>query len=626
MNDYKQFFRTMILVPAIAGALSSQGAEAPADSTAVNTLDDLVVTGSNAAVEKRLLPYTVTVVGPRQLEAAGSSQLLSVLSTRVPSMFVTERGILGFGVSSNGGAGHIKMRGVGGDRASAVLMMVDGQPQFAGLYSHHVADFYSKDYVERVEVLRGPGSVLYGSNAMAGVVNVITRQARRDGVHGSLTAQYGSYNTSTNTAMATARYGRFSALAGVSYDHTDGNVRRFDFDSWSGYVKASWRFSDAWSLTADYTLMNFKGNDPIYPKLSNPESTDIYHQNITRGETSLSASNRYGNTDGTVRAYYSYGNHYIDDPRHFHSLDDRLGVLAYQNYSPTESTVLTLGFDFARYTGKIPMSGGTAHKPGAMGTIDRKVINEYSPYLTASQSLWQDQLVVTAGLRMANSDMFGTKWVPQFGISASPAHLFTIKASAAMGYRNPSFRELYLYRMANPDLQPEKMWNYEVSLQKSFGTILDATVTAYYSRGSNMIQAVDMKNVNTGRFINKGVEVSLACHPLETLTIHSSYSYLHSDIRNLTGAPRNQFFLGADWNAFKGFNASAELRGIGSLYVSEGIDRQNYWLLNLKASYDICRWAGVLLRLDNVTDTRYVINRGYDMPGITVTGGVSFRF
>ena len=227
MNDYKQFFRTMALVPAIAGALSSQGAEAPADSTAVNTLDDLVVTGSNAAVEKRLLPYTVTVVGPRQLEAAGSSQLLSVLSTRVPSMFVTERGILGFGVSSNGGAGHIKMRGVGGDRASAVLMMVDGQPQFAGLYSHHVADFYNKDYVERVEVLRGPGSVLYGSNAMAGVVNVITRQAHRDGVHGSLTAQYGSYNTSTNTAMATARFGRFSALASVSYDHTDGNVRRF---------------------------------------------------------------------------------------------------------------------------------------------------------------------------------------------------------------------------------------------------------------------------------------------------------------------------------------------------------------------------------------------------------------
>lgn len=593
------------------------------DSTTVNVLDEVVVTGSNAAVEKRLLPFTVSVVGQRELEAAGSSQLLSVLSTRVPSMFVTERGILGFGVSSNGGAGHIKMRGVGGDRASAVLMMVDGQPQFAGLYSHHVADFYNKDYVEKVEVLRGPGSVLYGSNAMAGVINVITRSARKDGFHGSLTAQYGSYNTSTNSASVTARYGRMSAIANVSYDHTDGNVRRFDFDQWSGYAKVSYNISDRWSAAADYTLMNFKGNDPIYPKLSNPESTDIYHQNIIRGETSLSASNRYDRTNGVVRAYYSYGNHYIDDPRHFHSLDDRLGVLAYQNYSPTSSTDITVGFDFARYTGKIPMSGGSTDNPG---TIERKIINEYSPYVTASQGLWERQLVVSAGLRMANSDMFDTRWVPQAGISASPAHLFTLKVSVAMGYRNPSFRELYLYRMANPDLEPEKMWNYEVSLQKSFGGIIDATLTGYYSRGSNMIQVVDMKNVNTGRFINKGIEVSISCRPTDRLTLHSTYSYLHTDLRDLTGAPKNQFFLGADWNAFKGFNVSAELRGIGSLYVADNIENQDYWLLNLKASYEICRWVSVLCRLDNVTDTKYVINRGYDMPGFTAMGGVSFRF
>lgn len=59
-------------------------------------------------------------------------------------------------------------------------MMVDGQPQFAGIYSHSVSDFYSKSYVDRVEVLRGPGSVLYGSNAMAGVVNVITQQPGQD--------------------------------------------------------------------------------------------------------------------------------------------------------------------------------------------------------------------------------------------------------------------------------------------------------------------------------------------------------------------------------------------------------------------------------------------------------------
>ena len=173
------------IVPAILYIIGvstpAVAAEAQPDSLFMPPLEDVVVTGSNNAVGRNLIPYTVSVVDGRMLEATGSTQLLSAISGQVPSLFVSQRNVFGFGVS-NGGSGHIKMRGVGGDRASAVLMMVDGQPQYAGIYSHHVADFYSKDYVEKVEVLRGPGSVLYGSNAMAGVINVITRNAETDGV------------------------------------------------------------------------------------------------------------------------------------------------------------------------------------------------------------------------------------------------------------------------------------------------------------------------------------------------------------------------------------------------------------------------------------------------------------
>lgn len=590
------------------------------DSAAVNRLNEIVVTGSNSAVGRNLIPYTVSIVGEQALDEAGSTQLLSVLSGRVPSLFVTERGILGYGVS-NGGSGHIKLRGVGGDRASAVLMMVDGQPQFAGIYSHHIADFYSKEYVERVEVLRGPGSVLYGSNAMAGVINVITKNASDEGVHASLTSQYGSYNTWQTTAYATARAGRFSALGSASYDRTDGNIKGMTFSQWSGYAKAGYRLSDRWQTTADLTLMNFKGNDPVYPTLSNPESTDVYRQSITRGEASLSASNHYGSTDGNVRLYYSYGNHYVDDPRHFHSTDDRLGVLAYQNFAPWTGAAATVGFDFDTYSGEIPVSGGNTHTEGSMSTMERKHITEYSPYITLSQELASRQVIISAGLRMANSDMFDTRWVPQAGIVLSPKHLFTFKFSAATGYRNPSFRELYLYAAANPDLEPERMWNYEVSLGKTFSRYFRIDVTGYYSRGSNLIQTVDRKNVNTGRFINKGIEVSASSHLLRNLTLHASYSYLHTSLSDLVGAPRNQYFLGADWQALRQLNVTAELKGVGGLFVHQSIKNQSYALLNLKLSYDICKYVGVFCRLDNITDAQYVINRGYDMPGFTVMGG-----
>lgn len=615
----------LLLVACMTSVASSAADIGMPDSTMTVGLEEVVVTGSNSTVERNLLPYTVSVVDHAQLESAGSTQLLSVLSGRVPSLFVSQRNVFGFGVS-NGGSGHIKLRGVGGDRASAVLMMVDGQPQFAGIYSHHVADFYSKEYVERVEVLRGPGSVLYGSNAMAGVINVITGYARQRGVKTVLTSQYGSYGTWLTSLTNTTRFGRFSSLVSLSYDRTDGLVDNFDFKLADAYAKIGYDFSDYWKAGADYTIMNFRGNDPIYPRLSDPESTDIYHQNITRGEASVSVTNSYRRTGGTARVYYSYGNHYVDDPRHFHSLDDRFGVLVYQNFNPWRGAAMTAGFDFDTYTGEIPMSGNQAHQPGSMSTIGRKSITEYSPYVTYSQSFVDDMLILNGGLRMSNSDKFDTEWIPQAGFVVSPFSKFSLKASLAKGYRNPSFRELYLYRMANADLQPENMMNYEISASYSFSRYLMADITAYYSKGSNMIQTVDMKNENIGSFINKGIEVSLTSRPLDNLSLSASYSYLHTSLENLTGAPKNQYFIGVDWQIVKRLNVAADLKGIGGLYVAEEVKHQDYALLNMKVTYDVCRYVSLFARLENITDSHYVINRGYEMPGFTAMGGFKLKF
>lgn len=605
-------------------ALSGATARAEGDTTQVRTIDEVVVTGSNNATGRNMLPYTVSAVGSPQLEATGQTQLLSAISGMVPSLFVAERNIFGFGIST-GGSGGIKIRGVGGSPTNSVLMMVDGQPQFAGIYSHHVADFYGTEHVERVEVLRGPASVLYGSNAAGGVINVITKNAGTDGVHATFTSQYGSYDTWLNSLTGTARLGKFSALVSIGDDHTDGVVEGFDFRRASVYAKAGYDISRSWKLGADFSLVNFKGNDPIYPKLDDPQSADVYHQNVTRGEASLTLNDRYDRTNGSVRVYYSYGNHFVDDPSHFHSLDDRFGILAYQNFRPWRDADATAGFDFDTYTGEIPMSGGTAHTEGSMSTISRKSITEYSPYVTLSQSLFGGIVILDAGLRMANSDRFGTQWIPQGGFVVRPAEGWMLKASAAKGYRNPSFREMYLYRPANPDLDPERMVNYEVTLGKAFSHF-SLDVTGYYSKGDNLIQTVDMKNVNTGSFINKGIEVTATARPTDGLTLQSSYSYLDTSLHGLTAAPKNQYFLGAGWQALPKFRVDAELRGVGGLYVSDDVKRQNYALLNMKLSYKASGALELFVTLDNITDADYVINRGYDMPGFTAMGGVKCRF
>ena len=625
---------------ASAPLMAAPPAKGLADTTRVHGLGEVVVTGSNQATSRNLLPYTVSIVNSRQLEATGKTQLLSALSGEVPSLFVSQRNIFGFGVS-NGGSGGIKIRGVGGSPTNAILMMVDGQPQFAGLYSHPVADFYETEYVDHVEVLRGPGSVLYGSNAMGGVINVITKQARQEGVHTTLSTQYGSYNTWQSSLTNMVRKGKFSSLVSLGYDRTDGLQDNFDFKQASLYAKLGYDVAKNWSLFADYSLMNFIGNDPIYAKLRNAESNDIYHQNVTRGEASVTLSNQYAAaaTNGAVRIYYSYGNHYIDDPNHFHSLDDRFGILAYQNFSPWKMATATVGFDFNTYTGKIPMSGGHAYgdgsRPAQMQTIDRKSITEYSPYITLQQALFKGILTLNGGLRMANSDRFGSHWLPQVGFAVHPGDDWTLKASLAKGYRNPSFREMYLYAVANPDLNPESMMNYEASIAKHFSRYLSMDVTAYFSEGSNLIQTASVptadggttnRNMNTGSFINKGIEVSAQSHPLDVLSLRASYSFMHTSLSNLTAAPKNQYFLGIGWQALKWLSVDAELKGVGGLYVADNVERQNYALLGLRLTYKPVKFLDIFAHFDNIANAKYQINYGYEMPGFTAMGGVKVRF
>ena len=623
----------------------SMGASAENITEPTDTLNEVVVTGTNNATKSNLIPFSVTTISHEEIEATGRTQLLSSLSGRIPSLFISERSIFGFGVST-GGSGSIKIRGVGNSPTSQVLMMVDGKPQFSGVYSHPVADNYETDYIDHVEILRGPASVLYGSNAMGGAINVITKKEKEEGVYSTIQSQYGTYNTWQTAFTNSTRFGGFSSLVTLGYDKTDGTpvkkygaTSKFDYQQYSGYAKIGYDFNDNWNMYGDYSFMKFKGNDPIYAKLKDEKSTDVYHQDITRGEASLVLSDTYDKTNGAVRLYFSHGNHKIEDPKAFKSLDNRIGVLAYQNYQPWTYTNFTLGFDFDRYTGEIPLSGGIEHKEGSKTTIESKSIVEYSPYITASQGLWHNFLVLNAGVRISMSDMFGTHAIPQGGISINPGNGWNVKASLANGYRNPSFKELYLYAMANPNLEAENMMNYEVSVGKSFSNMLKLELTGYMSKGSNLIQTVmssevkHMLNVNTGEFNNKGIEFTASSRPMENLSLRASYSYLHTDLSDelKAGAPTHQYHFGADWRFLPKFLLNADITGISGLTVFNPIKKEvaevnRYALLNLKLTYTPYDNVDVFVQGNNLTNAKYCINYGYDMPGATVTGGFKFRF
>lgn len=595
----------------------------------IQQIQDIVVTGTNLATDNNKLPYSISTLSDKEIEESGENKVLNILSGRIPSLFVTERGVGGFGIST-GGSGGIKIRGVGGSPTSQVLMMVDGQPQFAGIYSHHVGDAYSTEYVEKVEVIRGPASVLYGSNAMGGAINVITKHARQEGIFTTLDAQYGSYNTFNTGLTNMTKYGKFNSLVALNYNRTDGARKDFDFKQGSGYVKLGYDFSDFWNATVDYNLTKFSGKDPSYVS---EEFPDPYTQNVIRGATSLNVNNNYGKTSGSVKLFYSYGNHFIYDPKAFHSIDDHLGIIAYQSFSLLEGNNVTVGLDYTHYTGEIMKSGGMEHQEGSMSTLGKKHINETAPYIVASQGLFNDIINLNAGVRFVINEKFGNSWIPQGGITLFPKGNSILKGSVAKGYRNPSFKELYLYKPANPDLKPESMMNYEVSFtQYLLERTLQIELTGYIARGKDLIQTVAHPelghplNENTGKFKNKGIEVSVVYRVLRNLNLNSSYSYMHTDLKNLTGAPKNQFFFGVDYLPIKQLRVDLQLKHIGGLYVAENVDHQDYTLLNAKISYYPTKNIELYTLIDNILDQKYMINYNYPMPGCMAFGGVKIKF
>ena len=170
--------RKIILGAVLSSPLTAFADTVIADSAA---LGEVVVTGTRNVTDIRHLPQTVTVVERETLTENQRVSILPTLMEQVPGLMVTSRGMLGYGVSS-GGSGGMMLRGISSG-AGQVMVLIDGHPQYNGIYGHSIADAYQTMMAERVEVLRGPASLLYGSNAMGGVVNIVTRGMEAEGSH-----------------------------------------------------------------------------------------------------------------------------------------------------------------------------------------------------------------------------------------------------------------------------------------------------------------------------------------------------------------------------------------------------------------------------------------------------------
>lgn len=612
-------------------AFSAIGHAQKTDSLRTLQLDNVVVTGTRTVTDVRHLPFTVDVISRQQLTENQRTNILPTLMEQVPGLMLTSRGMMGYGVSTNA-AGGLNLRGISGG-SGQLMVLIDGHPQYNGVYGHPISDLYQTMMADRVEVLRGPASMLYGSNAMGGVVNIVTRGMHHDGVSTDINLGAGSWGTVQAEASNQVRSGRFSSTVAAQYGRSDNHRPRMGFEQYGGYLKLGYDLSANWNAWLDADLTHFNASNP------GAVSSPLYdaRQWITRGNAALGVDNDYGWTNGRLSVYDNFGRHKINDgtsdpvnnpqTRYFRSKDALVGVSWYQSARLFQGNRTTVGIDYQHIYGRAYYTsiatGEVLDTPNKQSGHSHR--NEIAGYVDFRQDV-ASWLTVDAGVRLDHHSITGSEWVPQGGLVFRPVQTGSLKMMVSKGFRNPTMRELYLYPPSNTDLKPERLMNYELSWRQSLKSI-SYGVNIFYIKGDNMIQTVAVdgrpRNVNTGTVENSGAEVEATWHVNPHLTLTTNHSVLHM-VHHVISAPEYKGYLGATWHsgAWTLTGGVQQLAGLFTSTVGNGT-KENATLLHATVNYQVAKNVGLWVKGDNLLAQKYELMAGFPMPRATFMGGVN---
>jgi len=590
---------------------------AQTDTSKIFQLKQITVTASKFEEGLRTLSPSLSIISQDEISKNIKPELFSSLEGIVPGFFISQRSAAGFGIGSDA-AGKISIRGISG--IQEVLVVVDGKPDFAGLFGHPLTDSYPSSDIEAVDVIRGPASVIYGSGAMSGVINITTKRFHNEGFSFNSDINFGSFQTGKINAGLGYKNGNFSAGFSFNDDYSDGSRPSSGFKSETGTFYASYTFNPVWSLDFNSYINTTKSYNP------GPDTANISYlnnsvwSNMTRVNTSLSLRNKSADYEGTAQVYFNNGVHDFSNAIYygFHSNDNLLGFSIHEGLSLFSNNITTFGGEIKRY-------GGSVNAPA----IDTSV-TEGALFITLNQKL-SNQLFFNGGLRLNDHSVYGTEVIPQFNLEYKVSGTTEINLSAAKGFRNPTIVELYLFPIKNDNLQPEKVWDYEIGLkQELFSEHLLLGLTGYLIEGSDFIVVgpPNFQNQNVGDLRNRGVEIEAKYIVSNNFSLNANYSYCNMAAK-IIGSPEQQAFIEADYS-LGAFYFNVNLKSITNLYTSvqsttTSDKKQSFLLVNAALWYKACKSINVYLKSENLFNTQYEVIDAYPMPGTTVLLGINYN-
>ncbi|MFC1558270.1 TonB-dependent receptor [candidate division KSB1 bacterium] len=589
----------------------SQGVEAP-DDTLIFKGDEISVIASKYPSVRGDISVSLYVINEEEINNAIGNSVLELIDETVPGVTLTQKSVLGYGIAEKA-AGAINIRGVGGKPNTGVLVLVDGRPDFMGIFGHPISDAYQLENIEKVEVIKGPVSVLYGTNAMGGVINIITKKNIEQGLKNSITMEYGSFNTYRTKYTNEGRLDKFKYYISAGIDGTDGHRENANYNSQTYSAKTMYDISDNWDFSISGSTTKFEMNDP--GTVTSPTADGWYHVRRNWFDVSVSNSTRYGS--GEFKVHANTGHHEIYDG--WRSNDKTYGLMFYQHIKPFIGTTITGGFDYKKM-------GGDAANMLTNNDFGTNYEYQYGSYFHIQQVLLKN-IVASTGVRIEKIYDRNSEIIPKFGLVCHINDYNSIKANIAKGFRAPTIRELYLFPPSNTEINPEEMWNYELGYNLNT-KIFKINSSVFTMKGTNLIRiAGDFPNMafrNTGRFIHKGIEFNLTLNPIETVSLTGGYCLLDADDQtqynpgsklNLKfkyhkGDLRWEIFSQSLWDRY------------GSDFAQNRLDQ--FVIFDSRISYKLNKHVTLIGKINNITDKEYQIMSGYPMPGRYFSLGFKF--
>jgi vitamin B12 transporter len=592
----------------------AQSANADADGGR----DTILVTGTRLPTPLDQLGRSVTVLTADEINLRQQRFLFDALAA-VPGVQVLRTG-------SFGSAATVSIRGLDSDQTLVVQdgVVVNDPASFGNGFDF--ANFDTGD-VERVEVIRGAQSTLYGSDAIGGVINIITKDGR-DGFGGDAYFEGGSFDTmrggasvygGNDTASGRISFNAMTTNGFSSADEANGNVEDDSFDNVTLSTKG--RVQPVDSLVFD-VIARYQDSENEFDSFGADGPVDGDEIGQTE-ELTIAGFATHTTFEGALQNRFSIAYlrndrlNVTDGATSFDALGTRISYEYQGTVKPAEWVAIVAGAEYDVQESEVTVGFGGNQK---IKTTSGFGLVQLTP---------KDNVTVNAGVRHDTSDEFGSETT--FSVSGAytlPQTGTILRGSFSEGFRAPTAGELSF----NPDLFPEFSNGWDIGLEQPIADGRARVTATYFDQQIDDLIAFDLAAftfVNIQEFESKGVEVALDADLHERLSFRSAYTYV--DATNVTttnvalNQPKHRF------NAELAARASDRLTlSLGVNYNGSELDGSNtldaFTLVTVRGQYALNDVIELFARVENATDVDYQDNFGYGAAPISAFGGVRARF